>query len=262
MPEAVWRVVSGNYESLTQVIHEARADDGGGQEEKCDLNIESALESNTKFSETRKPCMHALDDPSMSPEPLTAFHVAAGDTGLDATLLQITPAAGEVLALVCMQLARTFAGLVAQARHRRDGIKRGLECHRIVSVGARDRNSQRDAACVYDDVPFQTKLSPVRRVGAGFLAPGDWRHWRHRGLRTSNQSGRVHVIDEASPDAIAPKRPRLASLVNVASMSRHCRNQASAASFPMGYRFAGHTRCRSRLRGHRPFDVDRLWATV
>ncbi len=140
------------------------------------MNIKSALKANTQFAETRKPCIRALDDPPMSSEPLAAFHAATGDTGLDATLLQITPAASEVMALVCMQLARTFAGLAAQARHRRDGIKRGLECHRIVSVGARDRDSQRDAACVYDDVPFRTKLSPIRRGGAGFLAP--------RGLET------------------------------------------------------------------------------
>jgi hypothetical protein len=37
-----------------------------------------------------------------------------------------------------MQFAWAFAGLATQARHRRNGIKCGLECHRVVSVGTRD----------------------------------------------------------------------------------------------------------------------------
>ncbi|KVN04180.1 hypothetical protein WT14_23505 [Burkholderia stagnalis] len=56
--------------------------------------------------------MRALDDPAMSSEPLAAFHAATGDASLNAALLQITPAASEVIALVRMQLARTFTGLV------------------------------------------------------------------------------------------------------------------------------------------------------
>ncbi len=110
------------------------------------MNIEAALEANPELAESGEPNMCALDNPTIPPEPVATFHVAAGDTSLDAALLQITPAECEVMALVCMQLARTFAGLAAQARHRRDGIQRGFECHRVVTVGARDRDGQRDAA--------------------------------------------------------------------------------------------------------------------
>lgn len=75
-----------------------------------------------------------------------------------------------------MQLARAFAWLSVQAWHRRNGIKRGLECHRIVPVSPRDRDGQRNAARIYDDVPFRPELAPLCRVRAGFLAP--------RGLET------------------------------------------------------------------------------
>lgn len=205
--------------------------------------------------------MRAFDDPTMPPEPLAAFHAATGDMSLDASLLQIAPAASEIIALVRMQFSRAFARLVAQARHCRDSVQRGLECHRVVSIGARDGDGQWDTASVYDDVPFRSELSSIRRVGAGFLAPRGWKRWRHRDLPAPSRSGRVRAIVEASPNVIAPTRLRLASLVDVASTSYRCQSQAPAASPPMEYRFAAHTGYRSALRGHRPCDVDRLWVT-
>lgn len=41
------------------------------------MNIESALEANTKYAETRKPGMRAFDDPSMPSKPLAAFRGVA-----------------------------------------------------------------------------------------------------------------------------------------------------------------------------------------
>lgn len=173
-----------------------------------------------------------LDRPAMPPEPLLALHAATGNTGRDTALLQVILTAGKVIARVRMQLARAFAGLAIQARHRRNGIERGLECHRVVSVGARDRDGQWNGARVYNDVPFRPELSPVCRVRAGFLAPRGWAHWPHQGSPVPNQSGRVHATGEASPDAVAPTRLRPASLVDVASMSCRYRNPAPAAGLP------------------------------
>ncbi len=65
----------------------------------------------------------------------------------------------------------SFARLTAQAGDCRNGIECRLECHGVVPVGACDRDSQRNAARVYDDVPFRAELSPICRIGAGFLAP-------------------------------------------------------------------------------------------
>ncbi len=110
------------------------------------------------------------------PEPLAAFDTATRDTSLDASLSQIAPATCEVIPFVSVQFGRPLARLTIQSRYGRNGIERGLECHRIVSVGSRDRDSQRDAACVYGDVSFRSELAAVRRVGAGFLPP--------RGLET------------------------------------------------------------------------------
>ncbi|SDC74561.1 hypothetical protein SAMN05421548_11012 [Paraburkholderia lycopersici] len=123
------------------------------------MNVETTLETNAQFAETGKPGMRELDYPAIPAEPLLTFHATAGDTGRDAALPQVTTAACKVIAFVRMQLARTFAGLSVQARYRRNGIKRALECHRIMPVGTRDRDGQRNAARIYDDVLFCPGLS-------------------------------------------------------------------------------------------------------
>ncbi len=135
------------------------------------MNVETTLETNAQFAETGKPGMRALDYPAMSAKPLLTFHSTASNAGRDAALPQVTTAACKVITFVRMHLARAFAWLSVQARHRRNGIKRGLECHRIVSVGTRDRDGQRNAARIYDDVPFRPELvGPVS--------------WPPRGLET------------------------------------------------------------------------------
>lgn len=105
------------------------------------MNIEAPFEANPKLAESGEPSMRALDDPSMPPEPLAAFDAAMGNPGLDAALSQIAPTTHEVIAFVRMQLTRTFAWLTVQTQHRRNGIECGLESDRIVSVGARDRET-------------------------------------------------------------------------------------------------------------------------
>ncbi|ACR32735.1 Hypothetical protein bglu_2p0740 (plasmid) [Burkholderia glumae BGR1] len=140
------------------------------------MNIEAPLEANPELAEPREPGMGALDHPTMPPKSLATFDTAAGNTGLDAALSQIAPATSEVIPFVGVQFGRPLARLTIQARHGRNGIERGLECHRIVSVGSRDRDGQRNATCIYDDVSFRSELAAISRVGAGFLAP--------RGLET------------------------------------------------------------------------------
>ncbi len=136
------------------------------------MNIQVPFEANSKLAESGEPGMRTLDDPTMPPQPFAALDTAACDTGLDAALSQITSATSEVMPFVSVQFARALARLTVQARYRRNGIKRGLECHRIVSFDSRDRDSQRNAACIYDDVSLRFELAAVGRVGAGFLAPG------------------------------------------------------------------------------------------
>ncbi len=168
--------VSFYLESLTQVIHESGADDGGSQDKQSGMNIEASFEANSKLAESGEPGMRTLDDPTMPAQPFAAFDTAACNTSLDAALSQITSTTPEVIPFVSVQFARALAWRTVQPGYRRNGIERGLECHRIVAVGSRDRDGQRNAACIYDDVSLRSELAAVGRVGAGFLAP--------RGLET------------------------------------------------------------------------------
>ncbi|ALK32993.1 hypothetical protein bpln_2g07400 [Burkholderia plantarii] len=140
------------------------------------MNIEAALEANPELSESGESGMRAFDHPTMPPKAIATFDATTRDTCLDAALSQIMSTARKVIPFVSVQFGRPLARLTSQASHGRDGIKRELECHRIVPIGSRDRDSQRDATRIYDDVSFRSELAAVRRVGAGFLAP--------RGLET------------------------------------------------------------------------------
>lgn len=152
------------------------ADDSGSQDEQGGMNIKASLEPNPELAEPREPGMGTLDHPTMPPEPLATFDTATSNAGLDAALSQITPATREVISFVGVQFGRPLAGLTIQAWHGWNGIEHGLERHRIVSIGTRDRDGQRNAACIYDDVSFRSELAAIGRVGPGFLAP--------RGLET------------------------------------------------------------------------------
>ncbi|GLZ23176.1 hypothetical protein Bpla01_67040 [Burkholderia plantarii] len=104
------------------------------------MNIEAALEANPELSESGEPGMRAFDHPTMPPKAIATFDTTTRDTCLDAALSQITSTARKVIPFVSVQFGRPLARLTSQASHGRDGIKRGLECHRIVPVGSRDRN--------------------------------------------------------------------------------------------------------------------------
>lgn len=68
-----------DLESLTQVIHEARTDNGSSKGEQRSMNVETSLEANAQFAEAGKPGVRALDDEvSLRPELATVHWVGAG----------------------------------------------------------------------------------------------------------------------------------------------------------------------------------------
>jgi len=135
------------------------------------MNVDAALEASPQLAECSQPGVRALDHPAMTPKPIIALDAAPGNTRPDAQLAQVGAATGKVIALVGMQLVRPASGPTATAAHHRQGIDQLLEHHRVMPVGARDAENQRDALAVRDDVALAAELAPVRRVGAGVLAP-------------------------------------------------------------------------------------------
>ncbi len=213
-----------------------------------------------QFGETSKPGMGALNDPAMPAQPFFALDATPGNARRDPALFQRLPAAGEVVALVRMQLVRTFAGLATQARHCRYRINRALERHRIVPVRARHRERQRNTSASTTRCRFILGLPLSAGLGPVSWPPGGWQRWPHPRWPVPSQSGHARATSEASPDAACPTCPRPASPANVTSRSCRYRNPVPAAALPRQYRFAGHTECRSMQPARQPCVCDRLSA--
>ena len=168
-------------------------------------------------------------------------------------------ALGVIVAFVGMQLAGPLSWPAIQSRYRWDCIQRAFERHRIVSVRSRDRNGQRDASCIYDDMAFAAEFSSVGRVGASFLAA--------RGLDTLAPSilARLQSIWSCWRSLCSRARcsfahtPAACRSRSRRQQSSHCQSPVLAANPPKEYPSAEHTRCRSTQPGHRPSGVGHLF---
>ena len=79
------------------------------------------------------------------------------------------PQSRIVVSLVAAQmLARLLLGRRSRDHHR---IQRGAKLVHIVPVGARERDRQRDALRVREDMPLGAQFAPIRRVFSGLVAP-------------------------------------------------------------------------------------------
>ena len=121
--------------------------------------------------EAGEPCQGALDFPAVAAEPFAVFDAAARDAGNDGAPAQSAPAAGEIIALVGVQLGGPAAGPAGALANGRDGVDRGFQHPAVVDVGGRQGHGERDAVGVDDDVALGPRLAPVGRVRPGLKAP-------------------------------------------------------------------------------------------
>ncbi len=112
------------------------------------MNVNATLEAGTQLAKRCQPGMSALNHPPMPSEPVIALNAPAGDTVPDTAALEVSAAPGEVVALVCVQLAGPAAQPAWLATNSREGIDQFLEDHRIMPVGTGDAKHQRDALAV------------------------------------------------------------------------------------------------------------------
>jgi len=135
------------------------------------MSLDAALEAHTQLAEGRQPRMRALDHPSMATEPVVALDPSARDPVLDASALDVCPAARVVVAFVRMHLVWPPARSATLSSHFRQGIDQLLEHHRVVPVGPGHTEHQRDALGIRDKVVLAAEFAPVRGIGAGVRAP-------------------------------------------------------------------------------------------
>ena len=144
------------------------------------MDVQAPFKSDSQLAKASKPSVRSLHHPAMLAQPFAAFNAAPGNAIGYASLPQIGTAAFLVIAFVCRQLRWSLASRTLQACNGRDRIHAPLEHHGVMSVRTADKNYQRDASGVYDDVSFGAEFSSVGGVRACFLAP--------RGLGTEEPS--------------------------------------------------------------------------
>jgi hypothetical protein len=115
-----------------------------------------------------QPGDRALHDPALAPQPGAVAAAAFGDLGDDAPLAQLAPVAGGVIRAVGKEAPGTE---LAVATGRRDAIDELGELGDIVAVCARERERQRRAPAIDDQVVLAAKARAVDRGGACLLAP-------------------------------------------------------------------------------------------
>lgn len=116
------------------------------------MRVQLPLKPYAQFSKASKPSMGALHHPAMLAQFLAAFHTTSCDAAEDSTLSQVNPAAGIVVALVCVKFVRPSARATLESFDCGYGVYTCLKHHGVMPVCTTDQDYQWDALGIYDDV--------------------------------------------------------------------------------------------------------------
>lgn len=147
------------------------------QGKQSQMSVDVALEANAQLAKSSQPGMGALDHPTMAAQPVIAFNPPTGDAVLDAMTPQMRPTSRMVVALVGVQFCRPALRSTSTAPDAWLRVNQLLEDNRIVTIGSRDAEHQRDAPAVRDQMAFAAELASVRGIRPGVRAPGGWARW-------------------------------------------------------------------------------------
>jgi hypothetical protein len=118
-----------------------------------------------------EPGHRSFDDPPVPAEFRVAFDAFAGDADLDALVTHPRSEVGLVVGLVGMQLGGLAPAWATSGLDRRDRHHQRLEREGVVGVGRGDRDRQRQACPVGQDVDLRAELAAVDGAGAGQRSP-------------------------------------------------------------------------------------------
>lgn len=119
----------------------------------------------------RVPGECALNDPAMAPEPLAGLDAFTRDADLDPAPGECTAARPVVVGLVRVQPVRTPTRPASRTLDWADRVDQLMKDRRVVAVGRRVNERERNALPVRGQMPLYTRFSSVRGVGAGMGSP-------------------------------------------------------------------------------------------
>ena len=135
------------------------------------MGLVAAVGADQQSAAVVEPGEGALDDPTVAAETGAVLALTASDQRLDAALPEESPVLVVVVAAVGEQVPRSASWPADAAADRRHPVEQLQELGDVVSVGARERPSERDAATVYEQVVLAACSAAIDRAGTGFGAP-------------------------------------------------------------------------------------------
>jgi hypothetical protein len=155
------------------------------------VNVKSALEANTKTTETMEPRMSPFDKPTEFVEAAAVSGAAPGGDRSDATLAKSAAMRVEVVAEVGVDDLGLAKRSASYASNRQDGVDQRQQLRDIVAIRAGQDDADRNAVRVYEDVVFG--LGRARLVGFGPVIgpPQRLARTKNRQPRMRNRSGHI-----------------------------------------------------------------------
>jgi hypothetical protein len=142
--------------------------------QECGQKVGAAFVADRQPSVGDQPGQRPFHFPSLSAQPRGGLHPTAGDPRSDAAAADRLPAGRVVIAFVGVQLGRAPARSTGSSPWPDDcwdGVHQLLQQQRVVGVGRRQADSQRDPGGIDQQVVLGARLAPVDRIGAGQFPP-------------------------------------------------------------------------------------------
>ena len=159
-------------ERLTEPPDLSEADESAGECGEGQVDVGAALVADGQATVAGQPGEGAFHHPAMSAEAGAALDAAAGDARGDAADAAFPAAAAVVLGLVGVKLAQPLSWAAAMASpDLRHGVQGRSQHAAVVAVGPTERQAERRAAGIRDEVALGARLAAVRWVGPDRLAP-------------------------------------------------------------------------------------------
>ena len=159
-------------ESGTKPLCLSLADECACEGGEGELQVGATFVADGETAEAGKPSQRPFHDPAIATQPFAALDATPGNPRCDAASPALAPTTVMVVSLVGVQLVGSAPRAAAPTRaHARYRIERGGQHTAVVAVGPAQRQAERRAPGVHDEVALRARLTPIRRVRARCTAP-------------------------------------------------------------------------------------------
>lgn len=213
------------------------------------MDVITSFPSDAQAAEAVQPGDRALDDVAEGTEASAVGFAPSCDHGPEAALPELAAVDVVVVAAVGQQSVRASAGSADPARDGRDLVEQGQQLGDVVAVAAGQRDRERDALAVDDEVVLAAWPGAVDRAGPALDPCGQPTRARSRSPPAPSPVGSWPAASPAAARAAGPTRRPRSRPPDAASTSCPSRSPAPGAGTPTGCRYAARTGSRAKPAG-------------